>query len=195
MSSISHAFTLLGEPLAVELANTRPLRDNMRQELLATDADAAAWLALHAGALPAGHQHAPPTAKQLRAMRDAVDSLFEAAVESGPPAPQAVAHVNHASAAAPLRLELDWREGGPARAVPAAPMPPSPEASLAAIARSAIEILGDPRGSRLRRCEAPDCVLLFVATNPRRRWCSTAACGNRVRVARHYARTRRAASS
>jgi len=46
-------------------------------------------------------------------------------------------------------------------------------ATLASIARAAIELLGG---------------LVFVAENPRRRWCSAAVCGNRVRVARHYAR-------
>ncbi|MEU9839973.1 CGNR zinc finger domain-containing protein [Actinomadura sp. NPDC048032] len=39
-------------------------------------------------------------------------------------------------------------------------------------------------------CEADDCVLLFLPAHPRRRWCSAARCGNRVRVARHYRRHR-----
>jgi predicted RNA-binding Zn ribbon-like protein len=192
MSPISHEFALLGEPLAVELVNTRPMRDGTHRELLVDDAAAAAWLGLHAGELPAGHDQAPPTATRLRAMRDAVEALFDAALESRTPVAEAIAHVNEVSAASPLQLELQWREGAPARAVTVVPEPVAPEMSLAAIARSAIEILGDPRGSRLRRCEAPDCVLLFVATNARRRWCSTTACGNRTRVARHYARTRSA---
>jgi predicted RNA-binding Zn ribbon-like protein len=192
VSSISKRFALLGEPLAVELVNTRPMRDGVRQELLVTDADAAAWLRVHSGTLPAGHDEEPPTAEQLRAIRGAVESLFDAALESRSPAPEVVAQVNRTSEASPVWLELEWLEGTPARAVAAGHGRRSPESSLAAIARSAIEILGDPRGARLRRCEAPDCVLLFVATNPRRRWCSTAACGNRVRVARHYDRTRRA---
>ena len=195
MADISQGFALLGEPLAVELVNTRPLRDGVRTELLAGDAEAAAWVRAHADALPPGAEQAPPDAEQLRALRDAVESLFDAALESRAPDAEAVAQVNRASAAAPSWLELEWPGDGTARAVPAARDPRSPEASLAAIARSATELLGDPRGHRLRRCEAPDCVLIFVATSPRRRWCSTAGCGNRVRVARHYERTRRAPSA
>ncbi|MFF4211720.1 CGNR zinc finger domain-containing protein [Streptomyces sp. NPDC001796] len=30
--------------------------------------------------------------------------------------------------------------------------------------------------------------MLFLPAHPRRRWCSAARCGNRVRVARHYQR-------
>ncbi|MEV3921501.1 CGNR zinc finger domain-containing protein [Actinomadura coerulea] len=32
--------------------------------------------------------------------------------------------------------------------------------------------------------------MLFLPAHPRRRWCSAARCGNRVRVARHYRRHR-----
>ncbi|WP_139810547.1 CGNR zinc finger domain-containing protein, partial [Mycobacterium avium] len=38
------------------------------------------------------------------------------------------------------------------------------------------------------RCANPDCSMLFLATNPRRSWCTANICGNRARVARHYHR-------
>jgi predicted RNA-binding Zn ribbon-like protein len=189
MGTISDAFASLGEPLAVELVNTRPMRDGHRHELLADESAAAAWLRAHATALPAGAMDTPPPAGELRALRGAVEALFHAALASVAPAPAAVAAVNEASAAAPLRFELEWDGTGFGAAVVAGGSPGA-AASLAAIARSAIEVLGDPRGARLRKCEAPGCVLVFVASNPRRRWCSATSCGNRVRVARHYQRSR-----
>ncbi|MEU1601426.1 CGNR zinc finger domain-containing protein [Streptomyces sp. NPDC005708] len=39
----------------------------------------------------------------------------------------------------------------------------------------------------MRPCLAPNCLLFFVKNHARREWCSP-ACGNRVRVARHYRR-------
>ena len=60
---------------------------------------------------------------------------------------------------------------------------------LAAFAVDAIELLTGPRRAALRACGAPGCVLLFLKDHPRKEWCS-AACGNRARQARHYARTR-----
>src|SRR5690606_32234478 len=58
------------------------------------------------------------------------------------------------------------------------------------LAEAAAEFLADPAVSRVRRCAADDCVLLFLPAHPRRRWCSPTRCGNRVRVARHDRRHR-----
>ncbi|MFJ9909135.1 CGNR zinc finger domain-containing protein [Streptomyces sp. NPDC101152] len=67
----------------------------------------------------------------------------------------------------------------------------SPGLRLAAcLAEAAAELLADPAVTRIRECEADDCVMLFLAAHPRRRWCSATRCGNRVRVARHYQRTK-----
>ena len=61
--------------------------------------------------------------------------------------------------------------------------------ALASIARGALDILTGPEATRLRACYAHGCVLYFVKAHPRREWCSD-GCGNRVRAARHYQRTR-----
>ena len=45
----------------------------------------------------------------------------------------------------------------------------------------------------LLACVAPACWRYFVRSDPRRQWCST-LCGNRARVARHYARHQAARS-
>lgn len=56
---------------------------------------------------------------------------------------------------------------------------------LAAIARSAAEIVAEGTGARLRTCSNPSCRLFFYDTSRtrRRRWCSMARCGNRHKVA------------
>jgi predicted RNA-binding Zn ribbon-like protein len=56
---------------------------------------------------------------------------------------------------------------------------------LAAVARSAAEIIAEGAGARLRHCANPDCGLLFYddSRTHRRRWCSMAVCGNRSKVA------------
>src|SRR6185437_1658316 len=61
-------------------------------------------------------------------------------------------------------------------------------ALLGELAADAVALLTGPRATQLRKCANPDCILQFVADNPRRRWCSSAVCGNRARVARHYQR-------
>jgi predicted RNA-binding Zn ribbon-like protein len=56
---------------------------------------------------------------------------------------------------------------------------------LAAIARSAAEIIVEGEASRLRLCANPHCGLFFCDTSRtgRRRWCSMSVCGNRHKVA------------
>jgi predicted RNA-binding Zn ribbon-like protein len=63
---------------------------------------------------------------------------------------------------------------------------------LAAVARSAAEIIVEGATAPIRRCANPDCGLLFydASRTRRRRWCSMALCGNRHKVAA-FARRRK----
>lgn len=67
---------------------------------------------------------------------------------------------------------------------------------LAAIARSAAELMVEGPAAPIRRCANPSCGLFFYddSRTHRRRWCSMAACGNRHKVAsfvrRHSSRRR-----
>ena len=56
---------------------------------------------------------------------------------------------------------------------------------LAAIARSAAELIALGAQSNVRQCSNPNCQLLFCddSRTHRRRWCSMALCGNRSKVA------------
>lgn len=58
---------------------------------------------------------------------------------------------------------------------------PSPAAGLrlpvCAVARSAGELLADPRRFTVRGCPSRDCGWLFLDESGRRRWCSLATCG------------------
>jgi predicted RNA-binding Zn ribbon-like protein len=55
---------------------------------------------------------------------------------------------------------------------------------LAAIARSAAELIAEGASARLGVCSNPDCGLFFYDTSRtrRRRWCSMSRCGNRHKV-------------
>jgi predicted RNA-binding Zn ribbon-like protein len=56
---------------------------------------------------------------------------------------------------------------------------------LAAVARSAAEVIAEGSHARLRVCANPHCGLFFYDTSRTRlrRWCSMAVCGNRSKVA------------
>ena len=65
-----------------------------------------------------------------------------------------------------------------------------PLRALAPIARSAADLIAQGRGVVVRKCANPRCVLYFRDTSRtrRRRWCSMAVCGNRMKVAAHTRR-------
>ena len=56
---------------------------------------------------------------------------------------------------------------------------------LAAIARSAAELIAEGPKAPVRKCGRPECILYFYDTSRtgKRRWCQMAVCGNRAKVA------------
>ncbi|HEX3647442.1 MAG TPA: ABATE domain-containing protein [Pseudonocardiaceae bacterium] len=180
-------FPVAGEPLvALDLADTLKTAVDPHVDLLASPEQAAAWWRVELARLPESPVPDPAAARRLRA---AVRDLLDAHLEHRAPRATSVEDVNAAAAAVPTsvrltqdgRAETRWHTefGG--------------NAALAAIARETIELLASPdRLGRLRRCANPTCSMVFLAETARRQWCSSAVCGNRMRVARHYQRTRAA---
>jgi predicted RNA-binding Zn ribbon-like protein len=64
--------------------------------------------------------------------------------------------------------------------------------ALGRIARSAVQDLSDSHRPQLRACGDDTCSGIFLDPTGRRRWCSDERCGNRMRVAAHRARSRKA---
>ena len=180
-------FRWLGEPLAIDLANTVMLvREGEAVDLIADREGLERWLEGERDRLR-GYSFPGREGADLRALRDVVRRLFAAVARGERPDPDDVAAVNAASGAAPVSLQLD-PSGDHAHELDA---PGDPVARLlGAVARSAIELLAGSERERLHLCDAPSCGMFFVGA---RRWCCT-ACGNRARVARHYRRTHSAAS-
>jgi predicted RNA-binding Zn ribbon-like protein len=181
---------ILGEPLPLELANTRFAHRGHEHEGLREPADLAAWLRQVRDRLPAA-----PSDRDLdgigreelavaRALRDALRSLFTAATAGTGPDADAAEVVNRALRAAP-----SWRELATDRELAAVARTTAPpvSAALAAIADEAVGLLTGPDAAALRACAAPGCMLFYRKDHPRRAWCSP-RCSNRVRAARHYAR-------
>lgn len=126
-----------------------------------------------------------------RALREAVAALIAAGRGSGGLAscdPEARRRVNQFAAQSVPRPFLD--AGG--RLAWLADEPVS--ATLAVIARDALDLVTSPALERLRECANPTCQALFV-DNSRpgsRRWCSMDSCGNQAKKA--GLRSRRAAA-
>jgi predicted RNA-binding Zn ribbon-like protein len=176
-----------GEPLALELLNTRTRGPDRPLDRLDTPAGLEAWLGALAGRLtpPAG----PLTERDLaavRSLREAVAAAIGEARQGRCPPDAALRRLTEAERAAPAHRELGW--DGRAVTVTSRRRGADGAVLLAELAAAAIDLLASPSIAAVRQCEGPGCVRLFLAAHPGRRWCSPEVCGNRVRVARHYRR-------
>jgi predicted RNA-binding Zn ribbon-like protein len=186
-------FRWLGEPLAIDLANTvmvvRPEAGGGADgeiDLLASAADLRRWLSAEGGRVAAFAVDAEKDLGAIHELRDAVRALL-AATAKGRRLPRwAVAHVNEASAASPVAPQLAAGPGRPS--IASNPQDESVAGMLGAVARSAIELLDETPAGELRVCLAPSCGMFYLG---KRRWCCS-ACGNRARAARHYRRSKAA---
>lgn len=182
---------LVGEPLALDLVNTRIQPPGGAElDLLETPDTFQAWLAEER------HRLSPPAGEiDLRALRDLRDHIARAVEHArqgaAPPAP-ALRALTDAQRAAPAYRLLGW-EGTGVTATPMRSGDPTRDV-LAELAEAATDLLTDPSIRTVRLCDGPECRLLFLPAHPRRRWCSPTLCGNRVRVARYYQRHRDQAS-
>ncbi|MER5467553.1 CGNR zinc finger domain-containing protein [Streptomyces sp. NPDC002935] len=190
---------LTGEPVSLDLLNTRWNHEGGARDLLTDTEGLAVWLAGNGLDFPADDAVLRHTLEARDALRAAIDTPRgpgdgQGGTESdGSPAgaglrlpAQAAARVDAVLAHGRVRLTLTPRGPG---GTPEFDDPSWGPAWLAA--RNYLELL-DAAPDRIRRCAHETCVLHFFDTsrNGTRRWCSMAACGNRAKASRHYARTK-----
>ncbi|MFI2303825.1 CGNR zinc finger domain-containing protein [Actinacidiphila glaucinigra] len=158
----------------LELLNTTPVADGTQVDELADPAAGRRWLRAHGGT---------GTAQELRHLLAARDALQR--VTRGDAAPvelqkllTGVARVPRVSAHG-----VDWVLEAPAERMPAVR------------AVTAWGALQEARPGRLRPCANDECRLFLLDRSKANtaRWCSMAACGNRMKARRHHRRARAAA--
>jgi len=167
---------ILGEPLAIEFANTQYGEGADRWDILERPEDAGRWAKYTLAALAPSDLG---TLMGLRDLRDDIHRLILAHSEGRPLCVSTVARINAhtATACAHLRLVID-PHGQPASQVVF-------RGGLGAqLATSCIEVLTGP--NPVLRCQGPGCTLFFVQTHRRRRFCHE-SCSHRARQ-RRYAR-------
>ncbi|TWH20892.1 putative RNA-binding Zn ribbon-like protein [Prauserella rugosa] len=183
---------LVGEPLALDLVNTRARLPGQDLDFLSDLAGLRRWLDCERDRLPTLPPSLidAPTKKDLaavRELRDHASALIARAREGRRPAGADLAALNEAMRAAPVRHELSAdrtlrsvRDGGPGTRI------------VAELAEAVAGMVADPAVTRIRNCAADFCILIFLPSHPNRRWCNPAVCGNRMRVARFHERRKAA---
>jgi predicted RNA-binding Zn ribbon-like protein len=198
MRVIRRAFIKIGSEISVDFANTA-VRDGDVAGPIRSWRDLVDFLELRGtvgrnegAALRAmGERDARACAAaldQALALRGTVRAVLEALAARRPLQAGWVEAVNRAlalgeGAARLVRHGRGWR-------LDFAPTLGEPLRALAPIARSIADLIAQGRGATIRKCANPRCLLYFRDTSRtrRRRWCSMAVCGNRMKVAAHTRR-------
>jgi predicted RNA-binding Zn ribbon-like protein len=175
---------LIGEPLPIDLLNTRWIDGSGRHDLLDSVDGLAVWLAGPHVRTALGGAAVRADRETLERLLQARGALDEAIKSPAAPSAEAVAAVNAV-------LEHGWERrvlepGGPGTRVEVDAPAWLPAWHAAA---DYLRLLAD-RPDRIRACGNPACILHFydVSKSGARRWCSMAGCGNRAKAQRHYNR-------
>jgi predicted RNA-binding Zn ribbon-like protein len=189
-------FPILAEPLAVEFANTLyRLSDGSSIDFLVSPESVKTWFT-HAPTavgitVPADLREAGLT--DLRRLRGIVRGLLDGVVSNSSVDDRAVSALNSFASRAPARLELTWRTDAATAAL--VHRGHGADVLLAGLASECISFFASSEVTLMRRCERPECFMLFVQQHRRRRFCND-SCSHRVRQARYYrATTRKARAS
>ncbi|MGY4986462.1 CGNR zinc finger domain-containing protein [Streptomyces nigrescens] len=175
----SEGFRLGNEILAFRFVATLGERRADPVERIGTPEQLRAWLIaneLGSADMPASES----LLRDARALREAIHRAGTAIASGGVPDPADEELLNRWTARHRARLVLT---GGRARWH--LPETDSARAALAVVALDAVATLGGHGDGVIKRCEQRTCGGLFVDTSRgrRRRWCSMATCGNKVKKA------------
>jgi predicted RNA-binding Zn ribbon-like protein len=195
---IRRSFVRVGQDLAVDFANTVP-RGPERAEALGSWRALTDFLELRGGvgrvegaalrAMAGDDARGCATAlERAHALRATTRDVLATLAARRPVPAARVEQVNEA---------LGWGLGagrlvrqGAGWSLSHAPSVDGPLRALAPLARALAELIVAGRGAGIRQCANPACVLYFRDRSRarRRRWCSMAVCGNRMKVAAHTRR-------
>jgi predicted RNA-binding Zn ribbon-like protein len=167
---------------SLDFLNTEWPTASGKEDFFETDEDVFSWLC-QAGLASDGAEEVRPTGALLRAAR-ALRAVLRTLVESrkAGKVPD-FSDLNAFLVAAQSHLQLVWTKSRSieVKTVRAAD---TAEQILAPVALKAAELFSTADFRRVRRCGEQTCVHWFLdTTRPgRRRWCSMATCGNRLKV-------------
>jgi predicted RNA-binding Zn ribbon-like protein len=191
-------FLFVGNQLALDFLNTRPVQNGEPMELVPDFSALLRWFQA-AGLLGARDveklqqkwgesPRSRRTVEALRELREKLRKEILAWEGGGAVHHSTVDELNRLMADHPMLTKLNTR--GSASATELWFEPRQPEDLFAPLAHSTATLFANVDRRRVRKCD--QCVLHFHDTSKKgtRRWCSMQLCGNRLKVAAYAARQR-----
>jgi predicted RNA-binding Zn ribbon-like protein len=194
-------FVFVGNELALDFLNTRPVQNGAPSELLPDFSALLRWFQA-AGVLNSrqvgslqrqwgGSANARRTTEAMRQLREKLRKEILDWERSGSVQHSALDELNKLMAEHSMRTRL--RANGKSYLTELWFEPREPEDLFAPLAHSAATLFVTADRKRVRKCA--QCVLHFYDTSKKgtRRWCSMQLCGNRLKVAAYATRRRQSA--
>ena len=189
---LNHSYTdapFVGDNLALDFINSEYRVDGQPLDCLRDEQSIANWL-IRAGLLHDSHQQLPEELlAEARELRDTARQIVNAAMNR---VPVDLTVINQVLKAGQPITRLEWDDD--MRQYRTAFYQTSADASglLWPVAEALINLVSSDKFQFVRQCEADDCILLFhdLSKSHRRRWCSMATCGNRMKVAAFRSRNK-----
>ncbi len=197
-SDLRDGFLFVGNQLALDFLNTRPVQNGEPMELLPDFSALLRWFqaakllsARDVAKLQQGWAQSARAQRTLEAVRELREKMRKEILPwegGGAVHHSTVDELNRLMADYPMRTRL--RTSGSASATELWFEPCQPVDFFAPLAHSTAALFANVDRSRVRKCD--QCVLHFHDTSKKgtRRWCSMQLCGNRLKVAAYAARQR-----
>jgi len=193
-------FLFVGNHLALDFLNTKPILDGAPRELLPNAAALEQWL-IASGIVTSrkdralmqswrDSRQAAAFLQKLLAFRERLRAAVLRMEAGSPPRDAFLAEINALLREHPQTPTL--RKQGLKVLLNRLFEPRTPEDVWAPIVAATTELLSEIEPSRIRKCESKSCVVHFydISRKGSRRWCSMNICGNKLKVAAYQRRRR-----
>ena len=193
-------FLFVGNQLALDFLNTKPILEGEARELLPSAAALEQWL-IASGIVTSQKDRALVRAwrdsrqgeafvKKLIAFRERLRGAILRLEGGLLPEDAFLAEVNVLLKEYPRRASV--HQQGSKVVLDVFFEPRKPEDVWAPIVAATAELLSEVEPSRIRKCESQSCIVHFYDTSKKgsRRWCSMNICGNKLKVAGYQRRRR-----
>ncbi len=171
----------LADNVALDFINSEYGMGDERHDCFEDALSVIDWLE-RAGLVPEGTEAPPELLTEARQLREAARAVVHAAMQSRE---AELSVINRILEKGRPEVRLKWEQDIQRYRVDVHCGVESPASLLWPIADALIKLVTDEKFEYVRQCEAHNCVLLFhdLSKSHRRRWCSMATCGNRMKVA------------
>lgn len=188
--SSSSGALFLADNLALDFINAEYGVGEQRHDCFTDDRSVASWLK-QAGLLPGSVAQNAPHGLLAEAckLRDCSRAAVNAAMEG---VSVDLTVINQVFEAGRPVKKLEWDGEAQEFRMGVHQRDSSPASLLWPVADALVRLITSDKFEFVRQCEAHDCILLFhdLSKSHRRRWCSMATCGNRMKVAAFRSRNK-----